>query len=451
MSLVSSAQNNEDVMLWRALKGVHEGFYIDVGAADPVDLSVTKLFYDHGWRGINIEPDPDFSTWLRLRRPRDVNLDVAAGAEPGELTFHHVPGTGLSTLDPTLAEQYQADGRTVRPLRARLRTLADICAEHRPEGDIHFLKIDVEGAEADVLRGADFERFRPWIVLVEATRPLSPEANHDQWESLLLQRGYAFAWFDGLNRFYLAEEHAAALGRHFQVQPNVFDGFTQAAAAPDQALRDHALNEAAARQRAEQSLAALQSAVATIQEFSGNEQAARLTAETAFRAEAQRRRREAEQRDAAEQRASDAERARSRSEQAAHQLTERCQALERNAGHLASRIAQFIAEPNAAAAVGTELAAHERRVRATSPGDGPDQGAIQRAEMHFLWANRLIADLLGSSAGRAAAAEAWNDRFRASTSWRLTRPFRAGLHLVRGRLSLRDAARIVRRTLSNTP
>ncbi|RQU92579.1 FkbM family methyltransferase, partial [Burkholderia cenocepacia] len=48
MTLISFAQNQEDVMLWRALGHVHNGFYIDVGAADPVDLSVTKLFYDHG-------------------------------------------------------------------------------------------------------------------------------------------------------------------------------------------------------------------------------------------------------------------------------------------------------------------------------------------------------------------------------------------------------------------
>ena len=52
MSFVSYAQNFEDVMLWRALKHIDCGFYIDVGAQDPVIDSVTKSFYDHGWRGV---------------------------------------------------------------------------------------------------------------------------------------------------------------------------------------------------------------------------------------------------------------------------------------------------------------------------------------------------------------------------------------------------------------
>lgn len=48
MPFISYAQNFEDVMLRRALRSVERGFYIDVGAADPVEMSVTKTFYDAG-------------------------------------------------------------------------------------------------------------------------------------------------------------------------------------------------------------------------------------------------------------------------------------------------------------------------------------------------------------------------------------------------------------------
>jgi len=48
------AQNFEDVMLWRALKHIKNGFYIDIGAWDPVIDSVSNLFYENGWRGINV-------------------------------------------------------------------------------------------------------------------------------------------------------------------------------------------------------------------------------------------------------------------------------------------------------------------------------------------------------------------------------------------------------------
>ena len=56
MTFISYAQNFEDVILRRALKDIEKGFYVDVGAHDPVIDSVTKAFYDLGWRGINIEP-----------------------------------------------------------------------------------------------------------------------------------------------------------------------------------------------------------------------------------------------------------------------------------------------------------------------------------------------------------------------------------------------------------
>ena len=56
MQNISYSQNYEDIYLWRLLQDVHHGFYIDVGAFDHQKDSVTKLFYDRGWSGINIEP-----------------------------------------------------------------------------------------------------------------------------------------------------------------------------------------------------------------------------------------------------------------------------------------------------------------------------------------------------------------------------------------------------------
>ena len=56
---LSYAQFLEDIQLYRALKEIKNGFYIDVGANHPLDHSVTKLFYEKGWSGINIEPSPE--------------------------------------------------------------------------------------------------------------------------------------------------------------------------------------------------------------------------------------------------------------------------------------------------------------------------------------------------------------------------------------------------------
>jgi FkbM family methyltransferase len=223
VTFISYAQNFEDVMLWRALGHVQRGFYVDVGAQRPVIDSVTKAFYSRGWTGINIEPAARWYEELRADRPHDVNLRLVAGASEGSVAFYDVRETGLSTTDAALAAGYERQGWDVSKVEVSCRTLDAILAEHA-RGDIHFLKIDVEGAEADVLRGLDLRRYRPWILVAESRAPNSAEEVHAAWEPGVLAQGYRFAYDDGLNRFYVAEEHAGLL-QHFATPPNVRDDF----------------------------------------------------------------------------------------------------------------------------------------------------------------------------------------------------------------------------------
>src|SRR6478735_5825192 len=124
--LVSYAQNHEDILLYRALRHVEHGRYVDLGAAWPTQDSVTRLFYDRGWSGVNVEPNPEFLTALLRERQRDVNLGVAVGATSDTGSFALIPDTGLSTLDSNLAEQHLADGREVIWIDVAVETLAAI-------------------------------------------------------------------------------------------------------------------------------------------------------------------------------------------------------------------------------------------------------------------------------------------------------------------------------------
>ncbi len=244
--MISYAQNFEDVMLARALAGTEGGFYIDVGAWQPVLDSVTNHFYQAGWSGINIEPEPASFAMLAAARPRDVNLAVAVGAREEERALHVVADTGLSRLAGDEAGGDDSGGlgggESGAATAVRTTTLARICEAHVGGRPIDFLKIDVEGWEAQVIAGADWRRWRPRIVVVEATRPNSPEPDWHGWEPMLLDAGYRFVWFDGLNRFYIRAEEPA-LAAAFQVPPNVFDDFrlsgTVAAEAEADRLRAH--------------------------------------------------------------------------------------------------------------------------------------------------------------------------------------------------------------------
>ena len=228
--LVSYAQNCEDILLWRAFSEVPNGFYIDIGANDPNTDSVTRIFYEAGWHGINVEPVSCWQDVLAKVRPRDINLTCLVGSEETAATFFEViEDTRLSTTDAGIAEGHVRDfGYHLKPYDVRCTTLATICQEHLP-GPLHFLKIDVEGGEYSVLKGMDFKRFRPMVLVVEATKPCSAEECHDEWEPLILSNGYSFAFFDGLSRYYIAEEHSE-LRKHFTSPANIQDSFVTLAA-----------------------------------------------------------------------------------------------------------------------------------------------------------------------------------------------------------------------------
>jgi FkbM family methyltransferase len=210
---ISWAQHWEDVRLWRVLRHRTPGFYVDVGAMDPVIDSVTKVFYDHGWHGIDIEPHPAYAAALRSARVRDVVEETAADAAKGSVALHLIAtgdgdDTGLSTTVERHARRHATDGMSIRTVDVRTAPLTELLAgtEAEDPAGFHFLKIDVEGREAAVLRGMDLDRFRPMVVLLEAREPNRPTDAYGAAEDLLLRSAYRFSTDDGINRWYVRED-----------------------------------------------------------------------------------------------------------------------------------------------------------------------------------------------------------------------------------------------------
>ena len=223
MSFTSYAQNFEDVMLWRALKHVENGFYIDIGAQDPMVDSVSLAFYEHGWRGVHVEPTTQYANQLKAARPDETVMQVAIGSIPGPLTFFEFKDTGLSTADPTIAQQHKANGFACVETHTPVISLDELLGQHgtRP---VHWLKLDVEGLEKSVLESWQSSAVRPWILVIESTLPLTQAPSHADWEPLVLAKGYDFVYFDGLNRFYVSQAQPD-LKKALTTPPNVFDDF----------------------------------------------------------------------------------------------------------------------------------------------------------------------------------------------------------------------------------
>lgn len=209
---LSYTQNMEDYQAGLPFAGQSTGFYIDVGAGHPVADNVTFWFYERGWRGVVVEPQRKLADLYRHIRPRDTAVCALLGREEGEADLHVFDRLhGLSTTVHRHAESAN-EHEPHRIVRLPVSTLAALCRDCAPD-TIDLLKIDVEGAEGDVLRGNDWRRFRPKMLVIEAIAPLSNEPAWEDWEAFVLAQDYEFCLFDTLNRYYVAKEQTALLAR----------------------------------------------------------------------------------------------------------------------------------------------------------------------------------------------------------------------------------------------
>lgn len=205
----SYAQEGEDSILARLFEGRRTGFYVDIGAHHPKRFSNTNLFYQRGWSGINVDPNPDAMRLFRRLRRRDINITVGVGDAEGELTYYKFNDPALNTCDVELARQREnATYHIVDTMRVSIMTLAKILETHLPENvGIDFLSVDVEGYDLNVLRSNDWSKFRPRCVLVEILSIDLTRLSQHPIHHFLEAQGYR-AWAKTVNTvFFLDNAH----------------------------------------------------------------------------------------------------------------------------------------------------------------------------------------------------------------------------------------------------
>jgi FkbM family methyltransferase len=247
---LSYAQRLEDYHLDLVFADCANGFYIDVGGGHPIADNVSYWFYLKGWRGLVVEPQAKLADLYAHIRPRDITECTLVGTREGEVEFHVVDRLhGFSTTVESNAKTAASMGAGYATERLPMRRLQSLTTQHGI-ARVDFLKIDVEGAEADVLAGADWTACRPRVVVLEAVAPGTMTEAWRDWEPFLLAQDYNFAFFDDLNRFYVANE-CAELTKRFPSKPAPWDcvqhlwDFGRAPERPDHP--DHALAQTLVR------------------------------------------------------------------------------------------------------------------------------------------------------------------------------------------------------------
>lgn len=178
--------------LWVALSvhpGKRDGFYVDVGSADGVKDSNTKLFDSMGWKGVCVDPFPtnmSSRTCQLFRQPvfsvGGKKVSFRAGGFAGGIT----ETLGITSAEPAVQQAPLVDFETT--------TLDEVLEKAKAPSHIDYMSIDVEGAEYEALRGLSLDKYQVDAFTIEHN---NEHPKREMIQQLLESKGYTLvrSWY----------------------------------------------------------------------------------------------------------------------------------------------------------------------------------------------------------------------------------------------------------------
>jgi len=188
----SYSQEGEDLIINRLFSGKTKGFYVDVGSHHPFRFSNTMLFYQLGWKGINIEPNSDqFELFIKYRK-RDINLNFGISNKCDILKYFKFNEPALNTFCQEEASlKNKKPYQIVETIELEVKKLSDVLDSYLPEGqEIDFLSIDVEGLEVSVLQSNDWDKYLPSVLIIEILRTSFDDLQNSEIFQFVINKGY---------------------------------------------------------------------------------------------------------------------------------------------------------------------------------------------------------------------------------------------------------------------
>jgi FkbM family methyltransferase len=177
----------------KVFPGISDGYFLDVGSADGFLNSNTWALEQRGWKGICVDPFPS-----NMEHRTCQMFQEAVDAEGGNKVEFAVAGElgGISNY----LDRYRDALKGTKTVELTTVTLGNILQHANAPSFIHFMSLDIEGAELEALRGFPFDRYTLGSIAVEHN---NEEPKRSQIEALLKTKGYtkAHTWMQ--DDFYL--------------------------------------------------------------------------------------------------------------------------------------------------------------------------------------------------------------------------------------------------------
>ena len=190
-----------------------QGFFVELGANDGVTQS-NSLYFElkRNWKGVLIEPSPyNFHKCIVNRGLKNsIFCNACVGFEYNE-KYVDMKYANLMTISNNLdldlinknlhieqAKKYLKNNEVIFSYGAKSRTLNDILDEAKAPHNIDFLSLDVEGAELEVLKGLDFDKYKFKYLLIEVRDLKNMQSFLNKYKYFLIDQ---FSYHDYLFKY----------------------------------------------------------------------------------------------------------------------------------------------------------------------------------------------------------------------------------------------------------
>lgn len=194
---ISYAQFGEDLFLTYLLGYERtEGTYLDIGCYHPIQYSNTYIFYQRGWSGVTIDPNPAFAAEWKRYRARDQFLNVAISEESG--TTPYISNAIHPAMNRICADPNEVLGEHERMIEVPSRPISSILQSELKGRTIDLMSVDCEGYDIEILRQMDFHTWKPSVIAAEDPG----ESENSEVVRYLREVGYACRARIGLTRIF---------------------------------------------------------------------------------------------------------------------------------------------------------------------------------------------------------------------------------------------------------